>query len=343
MPLPPAEKVDLDRIIDRIDLDRALERVDLNKQLERLDVHELIERAELGAIVARSTAGALEPIIDGNRAQLVIVDQFVQGVGWIRKRAIPHSPRIGMQENPRPPLPAGVRNIAVAVQGRYAGTASRMIAFLMDQFIIETTFLIVVRIMQRTFEIVAEKEKGAIDLADDKFHWSVLSLFVLWQLVYYVSALVAAGRTIGKVFVGLKVVNNCDGIYIDPGRAVLRTLLLPLSIFSIVGVVCGLVRSDRREFHDLVAGTGVVYNWDARMARYREEKMEDVEYGQLYTVNSDSFAELDAGSSRSARRLSAGKRHRLFSRSKTARAGTKSEVTDSLTSYQRGSLLVSEL
>jgi uncharacterized RDD family membrane protein YckC len=323
-------------------LDRALERVDLNKQLERLDVHELIERAELGAIVARSTAGALEPIIDGNRAQLVIVDQFVQGVGWIRKRAIPHSPRIGMQENPRPPLPAGVRNIAVAVQGRYAGTASRVIAFLLDQFIIETGFLIVVRITQRAFEIIARKDKGDIDLADERFHWSILPLFALWQFVYYVSALVAAGRTVGKVFIGLKVVNNCDGISVSPGRAALRTLLLPLSIFSVVGVVCGLVRSDRREFHDLVAVTGVVYNWDARMARYREEKMEDVEHEQLYTVSSESFVDDDAVSSRIALRASAGKRHRLFSKSQTARADTRSGVTDSLTSYQRGSLLVSE-
>lgn len=224
-------------------MDRALERVSLNKHLERLDVHELLERAELGSVLARSTSGIMEPIVDGNRAQLVIIDQFVQGVGWIRKRAIPHAPRIGgMQHHVQPPLPQGVRNIAVAVQGRYAGTASRVIAFLLDQFIIETCFILVVRMTQHTVEIVSWKEKGSIDLEDDNhYHFYILILLGIWQFVYYLSALAASGRTIGKVVVGLKVVNNDDGMSVSIGRAALRTLLLPLSIWSIIGVLCGLV------------------------------------------------------------------------------------------------------
>lgn len=312
--------------------------------MERLDVHELLERAELGSVLARSTSGIMEPIVDGNRAQLVIIDQFVQGVGWIRKRAIPHAPRIGgMQHHVQPPLPQGVRNIAVAVQGRYAGTASRVIAFLLDQFIIETCFILVVRMTQHTVEIVSWKEKGSIDLEDDNhYHFYILILLGIWQFVYYLSALAASGRTIGKVVVGLKVVNNDDGMSVSIGRAALRTLLLPLSIWSIIGVLCGLVRSDRREFHDLVAGTGVIYSWDARLARYREETLEGVE-DDIYMGNDSFVTEVEdsAGTKIFSER---GRQHRLFSRNKTANSN-RTELTERFAgSYQRaGSVLDSEL
>jgi uncharacterized RDD family membrane protein YckC len=68
---------------------------------------------------------------------------------------------------------------------------------------------------------------------------------------------------------GLRVVRN-DGERLEGRRAALRTVVFPLSfiIFGI-GLLMGLVRRDRRELHDLLAGTAVVYQWDAEMARLR--------------------------------------------------------------------------
>jgi uncharacterized RDD family membrane protein YckC len=36
-----------------------------------------------------------------------------------------------------------------------------------------------------------------------------------------------------------------------------------------LGFLIGLVRPDRRELHDLIAGTAVIYDWDARTAAIR--------------------------------------------------------------------------
>ena len=64
--------------------------------------------------------------------------------------------------------------------------------------------------------------------------------------------------------VGLEVVTK-DGHPVDAGRAVLRTLFLPLSLILLgIGIMMILVNRQRRALHDLIAGTAVVYSWNAR-------------------------------------------------------------------------------
>jgi uncharacterized RDD family membrane protein YckC len=53
-------------------------------------------------------------------------------------------------------------------------------------------------------------------------------------------------------------------------RAVVRTLALPLSfLFLGLGFVGILMGNRRRALHDVIAGTAVIYSWDARAARLR--------------------------------------------------------------------------
>jgi hypothetical protein len=61
-----------------------------------------------------------------------------------------------------------------------------------------------------------------------------------------------------------------DGSDASGRRAVVRTLALPLS-FLLLGLgFLGIVLGDkRRALHDVIAGTAVVYSWDARAARLR--------------------------------------------------------------------------
>ena len=49
----------------------------------------------------------------------------------------------------------------------------------------------------------------------------------------------------------------------------LTPLLIIGSVLLGIGFLIGLVRRDRRELHDLIADTGVVYAWDADTARLR--------------------------------------------------------------------------
>jgi uncharacterized RDD family membrane protein YckC len=51
---------------------------------------------------------------------------------------------------------------------------------------------------------------------------------------------------------------------------VVRTILLPLSLILLaVGILMILINRNRRALHDLIAGTAVVYSWNARAARLR--------------------------------------------------------------------------
>jgi uncharacterized RDD family membrane protein YckC len=94
-------------------------------------------------------------------------------------------------------------------------------------------------------------------------------LYALWFVFYYAAPLAATGRTAGMAVLGLQVL-RADGIDLGPGRALIRTLVLPLSFVLFgIGLLWGLVQREHRCLHDLIAGTCVVYSWDARAARRR--------------------------------------------------------------------------
>jgi uncharacterized RDD family membrane protein YckC len=63
---------------------------------------------------------------------------------------------------------------------------------------------------------------------------------------------------------------RADGKAIDPWRGVVRALVFPLSFLLFgLGFLGILVQREHRALHDLIAGTAVVYSWDARAARLR--------------------------------------------------------------------------
>ncbi|MGH3193381.1 MAG: RDD family protein [Streptosporangiaceae bacterium] len=97
----------------------------------------------------------------------------------------------------------------------------------------------------------------------------VAILFVLWQFVYFGYSWAASGKTFGMAALGVRVV-RADGTTLDPRHAVLRALAFPLSFLLFgLGFVGILVQREHRALHDLIAGTTVVYAWDARAARLR--------------------------------------------------------------------------
>jgi hypothetical protein len=63
---------------------------------------------------------------------------------------------------------------------------------------------------------------------------------------------------------------RADGRVLDPWRGALRALVLPLSFLLMgMGFLGILVQREHRALHDLIAGTAVIYAWDARAARLR--------------------------------------------------------------------------
>jgi uncharacterized RDD family membrane protein YckC len=74
---------------------------------------------------------------------------------------------------------------------------------------------------------------------------------------------------LGAAVVGLEVV-QADGSPIRPRQALVRVVAFPLSLLLFgLGFVGILVQREHRALHDLIAGTAVVYGWDARAARLR--------------------------------------------------------------------------
>jgi uncharacterized RDD family membrane protein YckC len=152
----------------------------------------------------------------------------------------------------------------VGMQGQYAGIVTRAMAFGVDVLVGMALFAIGGRVTEFVLSSVLGHE---VSLSNAPVA-SAVSLG-LWLLLYFSYPIAVSGRTLGMALVGLQVVTK-DGRDVEATRAVLRTIVLPFSvIFLAIGIVLILVNRDRRALHDLVAGTAVVYSWNARAARLR--------------------------------------------------------------------------
>jgi uncharacterized RDD family membrane protein YckC len=94
-------------------------------------------------------------------------------------------------------------------------------------------------------------------------------VFVAWEFFYFGYSWAASGRTFGMAALGVRVV-RADGGALDPWRGAVRALVFPLSfLFFGLGFLGILVQREHRALHDLIAGSAVIYAWDARAARLR--------------------------------------------------------------------------
>ena len=151
-----------------------------------------------------------------------------------------------------------------SLEGHAAGIATRFSAFLIDVLTISLLFAI----GGRVFEYIASVLLGdQVDLAEAPVVSTIA--FASWAFLYCVYSLAASGQTFGMAILGVRAVRT-DGLSLDAGHAVLRVLAFPLS-FALFGLgfVLMLVRRDRRALHDIIAGTAVVYAWEARAAHLR--------------------------------------------------------------------------
>ena len=231
----------------------------------------LIKRTELGDIIARSTTGVFGQLLDVGRTAVMSVDLVVQGtVTRILRRSEPS----GQLRPDDPTVRTQVRSLprierAVALQGHYAGSPSRFLAFVIDTFLAGTLYTIGLALFTFALEVVT-----GITWVDDEHRLLISVAYVLWMLLYLAVPTGVAGRTIGKAVLGLFVVRS-NGDRIDLRHTFLRTLAFPLSFLMFgVGFLFGLIRRDRRQLHDLIADTAVVYAWDADVARIRARTAE---------------------------------------------------------------------
>jgi uncharacterized RDD family membrane protein YckC len=151
-----------------------------------------------------------------------------------------------------------------SLQGHCAGFASRFAAFVVDLVVLTGIFILVLAAINFTAGVLAGKSIH-FNRGDT---WVVVA-YAVWAFIYFAHFWGLNGKTAGGALFGVQVVTN-EGGDISGRRAIGRTLAFPLS-FLILGLgFLGILSGDRRRaLHDVIAGTVVIYSWDARAARLR--------------------------------------------------------------------------
>jgi uncharacterized RDD family membrane protein YckC len=158
------------------------------------------------------------------------------------------------------PPPAAQENL----QGHYAGFASRFLAFAADVAIITAGFLLILAVINFVASIVTGK---SINFNRNDI-WVVIG-YLVWAFIYFAHWWGLNGKTPGGGLFGVQVLTE-DGRDVSGRRAIGRTLAFPLSFLILCLGFLGILLGDRRRaLHDVIAGTVVVYSWDARAARLR--------------------------------------------------------------------------
>jgi uncharacterized RDD family membrane protein YckC len=149
-------------------------------------------------------------------------------------------------------------------QGHYAGAVSRLVAFAADVGASWGLFTLGAAALAFTVQLVTGNNFSLTS-------HQIVSLIaaVVWEFVYFAYQWALSGKTIGMAILGIRVVRT-DGSPIGARQAVVRTLTFPLSFLLLgLGFLGILTSRDRHALHDRLAGTAVVYSWDARAARLR--------------------------------------------------------------------------
>ena len=139
---------------------------------------------------------------------------------------------------------------SVTAQGNYAGSVSRFLAYAIDLFASTAVYTLALAAISYVVQIVTGEQ-----VSWNRQNILVVVLYLAWEFFYFGYSWAVSGRTFGMAMLGVRVV---------------RALVFPLSFLLFgLGFLGILVQRERRALHDLIAGTAVVYSWDARAARLR--------------------------------------------------------------------------
>jgi uncharacterized RDD family membrane protein YckC len=167
--------------------------------------------------------------------------------------------RGGDASRPGPPV-----IIRESLQGKYSGFASRFTAFAVDMGVSLGVFLLALAAISFAARVLTGK-----DIAWNRGDIWVTLGYAAWAFIYFAYSWAASGRTVGMALFGVRVA-RADGTDASGRQAIVRTLAFPLSFLLLgLGFAGILLGGRRRALHDVIAGTAVIYSWDARAARLR--------------------------------------------------------------------------
>lgn len=267
------DRVDVNGLLDRVDVDALLARADIDALMARVDVQAIVERAGIPEIVAESTGHLTGSALDMFRKPIVGIDEITfRGLNRLVGRdpsLFPEGPgqlTAWVDERVEAKASAGsgrAQEPAAVKTGRYAGPVTRLLAVMLDVFVVTTGFTVIVSVGNFLVDLLSG---GSFTIPDTGL-WYAIGLGV-WAFLYMWLALTVFGKTIGKTVLGLRVVGSDGTVALHSNRALVRTLTYPISIglfgLGLFGIVWG---RERRAWHDHFAGSAVVYDWGSRAAQ----------------------------------------------------------------------------
>jgi uncharacterized RDD family membrane protein YckC len=157
-------------------------------------------------------------------------------------------------------------------RGSYAGIITRGVAFLIDSMLLVVGWTVGLFVTQSLVNLFNLGD-GQIESALEALVAGIAGLVSFF--LYTVLCLVVFGKTVGMMLLGLRVV-RADGRKPGVGRAAIRTLAYVVSAIFMLGFAWIAIDNRRQAWHDKIARTFVVYDWDLRGGRGLQSRLDDV-------------------------------------------------------------------
>jgi uncharacterized RDD family membrane protein YckC len=157
--------------------------------------------------------------------------------------------------------------------GYYAGFISRLVAFFVDMAAIAISFTVIGWLFTVTATMMQFRTilgfslrqfPQIINILDKIASPAVVALMtVIYSFGYFIFFWSMTGQTVGNAFLGLRIVTT-QGRRVPIWRAALRLAGYVISFATLfIGFLWIVVDNRRQGLHDKIAGTYVIYSWDA--------------------------------------------------------------------------------
>lgn len=172
----------------------------------------------------------------------------------------------------------------MSLRGHYAGFVTRSIAFSIDMILIavtQITIMFITRLLldffgfdQLSLAIFEPTEATNASFFITTMRWVIafIGSGFLFAL-YSISMWLLVDKTLGQALLGLRVLRT-DGQSLTLGPAIRRILGYYVSFLALfLGFLWVLIDDRRQGWHDKIADTVVVYDWEARLGKWLREWM----------------------------------------------------------------------
>ena len=249
---------------------RALAQTALDNAVDT-SIGQVAQNPELQDLVQQQSSGLVNELVQGLRERSVSADHLSEGIA---RRLSGKPPRLAPPPCPAasaPPqvAPAGKRapmakTTQANLRGHYAGFTSRLIAFIVDVALISLTLAAsawLINTANAIFQIEDLIILGRLEGLRLAIAGGITTLYVVGYNVFF---WVLAGQTPGQRLLGLRVLSTA-GQKPSLWHALWRLLGYFVSALPLyLGFLWILIDDARRGWHDKLAGTCVIYAWDAR-------------------------------------------------------------------------------